>query len=126
MLMRSAIRYGWYWCWRIDRKIIDTIPNNKKPQVTFSCKRGPTSNNSTTPSNTPPNTSPYPSSSGLLFAPFAAGGAASEMGTQAGLLGEADGVCSFQFWVDSVESFYCKLEGCGWEGRNSAGKSYFS
>ena len=33
---------------------------------------------------------------------------------------DVDRTCSFQFWVDSVESFYCKLDGCGWEGRFSA------
>jgi hypothetical protein len=33
---------------------------------------------------------------------------------------DVDGTCSFQFWVDSIESFYCKLDGCGWEGRGSA------
>jgi hypothetical protein len=35
---------------------------------------------------------------------------------------DSEGTCSFQFWVDSIESFYCKLDGCGWEGKGGAGK----
>jgi len=94
-----------------DRKIIDTIPNEKKPQVTFSCKRGGPSGNMTMDSTSGGYRHP-------LFAPFNG-----ELGSDAADSDDVDGTCSFQFWVDSIESFYCKLDGCGWEGRGSASKS---
>lgn len=25
------------------------------------------------------------------------------------------GTCTFQFWVDRIESFYCKLDKCSWQ-----------
>ena len=53
-----------------------------------------------------------------LFAPFNG-----DAGSEAADSDDVDGTCSFQFWVDSIESFYCKLDGCGWEGRGSASES---
>lgn len=38
--------------------------------------------------------------------------------------GEATGKCTFQFWVDRVESFYCKLDQCKWSFSDSAGESW--
>jgi hypothetical protein len=32
------------------------------------------------------------------------------------------GSCKFQFWVDRIESFYCNLEGCSWDSRDSFGE----
>jgi hypothetical protein len=31
------------------------------------------------------------------------------------LVDEAMGTCTFQFWVDRIESFYCKLDKCSWQ-----------
>ena len=45
------------------------------------------------------------------------------------LTGSADfddqsvGQCNFQFWVDRVESFYCKLDECRWQSKESFGES---
>jgi hypothetical protein len=36
--------------------------------------------------------------------------------------GEATGKCTFQFWVDRIESFYCKLDQCKWSFSDSAGE----
>ncbi len=30
---------------------------------------------------------------------------------------DAQGTCSFQFWVDRIESFYCKLDQCAWQAK---------
>jgi hypothetical protein len=89
-----------------DRKIKDTIPDNKPPQVTFSCSaNGPSSNLTVAGSgyNHP------------LFAPL--------MPSAAGPLADDDatGTCSFQFWVDRIESFYCKLDQCSWQSKDSFG-----
>ena len=35
---------------------------------------------------------------------------------------EALGSCKFQFWVDRIESFYCNLEGCSWQSKDSFGE----
>lgn len=82
---------GFQMCDVTNRKIIDTIPNNRPPQVTFSCSAGGPESNSSL-------------SSGRY-----------------GLLGDDSlepsdekGTCGFQFWVDRIESFYCKLEQCDW------------
>jgi hypothetical protein len=90
-----------------DRKIIDTIPDNRPPQVTFSCTNyGPSSNMTT---------SPYGWSHPLI-SPFQLD--SEKPDDSADQMGE----CVFQFWVDRVESFYCELKECRWEGSNSAGK----
>lgn len=34
---------------------------------------------------------------------------------------ETMGECTFQFWVDRIESFYCKLDGCSWQSKDSVG-----
>lgn len=81
----------------VDRKIIDTIPDNKPPQVTFSCSaNGPSSNSSFAPNIGP-------------FSPFD------------DLTGDTDafGSCNFQFWVDRIESFHCELSECSWESKGS-------
>lgn len=81
----------------VDRKIIDTIPDNKPPQVTFSCSaNGPSSNSSFAPNISP-------------FSPFD------------DLTGDTDafGSCNFQFWVDRIESFHCELSECSWESKGS-------
>lgn len=102
-----AVQQNYQMCDVTNRKIIDTIPDNKKPQVTFSCTaNGPSSNDSATAHGWQ---HPLLSS----FAPSEA----NDVSTQG--LKEDMGTCSFQFWVDEIESFYCKLEGCGWEGTNS-------
>lgn len=75
-----------------DRKIIDTIPDNKPPQVTFSCAAAA------------PNTSTLMPGYDTLF----------RSGGDLGAPAEALGTCNFQFWVDRIESFYCKLDGCSW------------
>lgn len=77
-----------------DRKIIDTIPDNRPPQVTFDCSAdGPSSNTSswTTPSHP-------------LLRTFA----------DDPISDQKTGKCTFQFWVDRIESFYCKLDQCSW------------
>ncbi|EAL20193.1 hypothetical protein CNBF0050 [Cryptococcus deneoformans B-3501A] len=80
------------------RKIIDTIPDNKPPQVTFSCSaNGPSSNSSFAP-----NTNPFSSFDDLLAGDT-----------------DAFGSCNFQFWVDRIESFHCELSGCSWESKGS-------
>ncbi|KAJ9115056.1 hypothetical protein QFC22_005384 [Naganishia vaughanmartiniae] len=102
-----AVQQNYQMCDVTNRKIIDTIPDNKKPQVTFSCTaNGPSSNNSDSLYNRQ-----HPLFSTLSsFRP--------EEETAMGLK-EDMGTCSFQFWVDEIESFYCTLQGCGWEGTNS-------
>jgi len=32
------------------------------------------------------------------------------------------GECKFQFWVDRIESFYCNLEKCSWDSKDSFGE----
>lgn len=102
-----AVQQNYQMCDVTNRKIIDTIPDNKKPQVTFSCTaNGPSSNvSSHAGAWQHPLLSPLTSSAS---SDTSAQGLKDDMGT-----------CSFQFWVDEIESFYCKLEGCGWEGTNS-------
>ena len=84
-----------------DRKIIDTIPDNKPPQVTFTCSASGAYSNSSTPAS-----SVWPNS---LINPLAEG--------------DALGECKFQFWVDRIESFYCNLQGCSWDSKDSFGES---
>ncbi|KAI5454303.1 FAD-dependent urate hydroxylase [Naganishia albida] len=101
-----AVQQNYQMCDVTNRKIIDTIPDNKKPQVTFSCTaNGPSSNDSSSADWKHP-----------LLSSFAAKSSQNEIALG---LKEDMGTCSFQFWVDEIESFYCKLEGCGWEGTNS-------
>lgn len=38
-----------------------------------------------------------------------------------GDLEDAMGSCTFQFWVDRIESFYCKLDDCKWNFADSPG-----
>ncbi|EIW68541.1 hypothetical protein TREMEDRAFT_31917, partial [Tremella mesenterica DSM 1558] len=83
-----------------DRKIIDTIPDNKPPQVTFSCTADEPSSNSTLPTSWD-----HP-----LLTPFQG---ASEVGDT------ALGTCEFQFWVDRIESFYCELQECSWQSKEN-------
>ncbi|KIR58353.1 ATP-dependent permease [Cryptococcus bacillisporus CA1873] len=81
------------------RKIIDTIPDNKPPQVTFSCLAdSPSSNSSLTPN---------PNFFSAFDDPLAGGDR------------DAFGTCNFQFWVDRIESFHCELSGCNWESKGS-------
>jgi hypothetical protein len=88
-----AIEQNFQMCDVTNRKIRDTIPDNKPPQVTFSCtKGGPRSN-----------TTDLAGVSSLGFYDNALEG------------GDEMGTCGFQFWVDRKESFYCKLEQCQWE-----------
>lgn len=82
-----AIERNFQMCDVTNRKIRDTIPDNKPPQVTFSCEAGGQHANG--------------SDIMSLYDPMAVG---SEKGT-----------CGFQFWVDRIESFYCKLTECSWE-----------
>lgn len=90
----------------LDRKIIDTIPDNKPPQVTFTCSaNGPASNFT------------HPSSRGMGTDPKALGGMSSLAD------GQEMGTCMFQFWVDRIESFYCNLDECSWQSKDSFGKS---
>ena len=92
---------------QIDRKIIDTIPDNRPPQVTFSCSNnGPSSNTSLSQSWAHPLVSPLMSEDSLE-----------------GAKEDANGQCMFQFWVDRVESFYCQLDGCRWDLSESYSKS---
>ena len=87
-----------------DRKIIDTIPDNKQPQVTFSCEAAqPKSNGSV-------------ANSMSRHDPLAAFGQHGKLPLE-----EEYGTCSFQFWVDRVESFYCNLNECSWQSRDSFG-----
>ena len=86
-----------------DRKIIDTIPDNRPPQVTFSCKNnGPSSNFTQASGWSHPLISPLVSEEG-----------------SGGVQEKAEGECMFQFWVDRVESFYCQLDGCSWDAKES-------
>jgi len=86
----------------VDRKIIDTIPDNKPPQVTFTCSASGAYSNSSTPAS-----SVWPNS---LINPLAEG--------------DALGECKFQFWVDRIESFYCNLQGCSWDSKDSFGELF--
>lgn len=79
-----------------NRKIRDTIPNNKPPQVTFSCTRGGPQSNMTDP---------------LGFTNLGQGNSS---------LDEKLGSCGFQFWVDRIESFYCQLNECSWKATHGA------
>ncbi|TXT13418.1 hypothetical protein VHUM_00785 [Vanrija humicola] len=84
-----------------NRKIIDTIPDQKKPQVTFSCiAGGPQAN----------------VSSAINF-----GGLGSDFGMSTLDDKESMGTCGFQFWVDRIESFYCKLDQCQWYAEETPG-----
>ncbi|WVQ75296.1 hypothetical protein IAR50_004912 [Cryptococcus sp. DSM 104548] len=88
-----AVRENFQMCDVTNRKIIDTIPDNRPPQVTFSCSaNGPSSNTSYAP----------PQSPFSLDAP---------------LQPDAVGTCAFQFWVDRIESFHCELQGCNWQNK---------
>ncbi|KAL7420171.1 FAD-dependent urate hydroxylase [Cryptotrichosporon argae] len=91
-----AVEQNYQMCDVTNRKIIDTIPDSKPPQVTFSCAAGVPSSNDT-------------SGAGLYdaFAPPQ----------------DADGSCLFQFWVDRIESFYCKLDQCAWQQKDGYGES---
>jgi hypothetical protein len=102
-----AVQQNYQMCDVTNRKIIDTIPDNKKPQVTFSCTaNGPSSNDSSSAKSWQ-----HP-----LLSSFTSKNDEEEIALG---IKEDMGTCSFQFWVDEIESFYCKLEGCGWEGTNS-------
>ncbi|EKC98104.1 ATP-dependent permease [Trichosporon asahii var. asahii CBS 8904] len=82
-----AIERNFQMCDVTNRKIRDTIPDNKPPQVTFSCEAGGHHANG--------------SDIMSLYDPTA--------------IGNEKGTCGFQFWVDRIESFYCKLTECTWE-----------
>lgn len=104
-----AVEQNYQMCDVTNRKIIDTIPDNKKPQVTFSCKQGPSGNISTGGLSTSSYQHP------LL-------GSLQSIDRGDNTQDDSDpskGTCSFQFWVDRIESFYCKLDDCEWEGRGS-------
>lgn len=96
-----AVERNFQMCDVTNRKIIDTIPNNKPPQVTFSCSANGPNSNSTVP-----------------------------VGGRYGLLGDdtldppdEQGSCGFQFWVDRIESFYCKLNECSWTAEEGYGEA---
>ncbi|BEI83347.1 hypothetical protein CcaverHIS002_0312150 [Cutaneotrichosporon cavernicola] len=96
---------GFQMCDVTNRKIIDTIPNNRPPQVTFSCTAGGPQSNSSL------NNGRY----GLV-------------GDDTILPYEEKGTCGFQFWVDRIESFYCKLEQCDWiaeEGYDGSNETHY-
>jgi hypothetical protein len=90
---------GFQMCDVTNRKIIDTIPGNRPPQVTFSCSAGGPKSNSTL------NNGRY----GLL-------------GDDSLEPSDEKGTCGFQFWVDRIESFYCKLEQCDWTAEEGYGE----
>lgn len=81
-----AIERNFQMCDVTNRKIRDTIPDGKPPQVTFSCEAGGRRANGSDLMD--------------LYDPTAS---------------DESGVCGFQFWVDRIESFYCKLTECKWE-----------
>ncbi|WVR04242.1 hypothetical protein IAU60_001242 [Kwoniella sp. DSM 27419] len=96
-----AVERNFQMCDVTNRKIIDTIPDNKPPQVTFSCTAdGPSSNVSSIASMNPFSAFDTPAS-GMLAE------------------GESMGQCNFQFWVDRIESFHCELNGCSWQSKES-------
>ncbi|KAL1408358.1 FAD-dependent urate hydroxylase [Vanrija albida] len=85
-----------------NRKIIDTIPDQKKPQVTFSCIAAEPATNV---------------SAAVNFGDLGRGfGGVSTLEDK-----ESMGTCGFQFWVDRIESFYCKLEQCQWYAEETPG-----
>ena len=88
-----AIEQNFQMCDVTNRKIRDTIPNNKPPQVTFSCTKGGPRSNATDLADV--------SSFGLYDDSLEAG--------------DTMGSCGFQFWVDRKESFYCRLDQCSWD-----------
>ncbi|WWC87386.1 uncharacterized protein L201_002275 [Kwoniella dendrophila CBS 6074] len=91
-----AVQRNFQMCDVTNRKIIDTIPDNKPPQVTFSCTAGgPSSNSSSLSSN-----------------PFGSFG-------NTWIQDENLGECNFQFWVDRIESFHCELSKCSWQSKDS-------
>lgn len=96
---------GFQMCDVTNRKIIDTIPDNKPPQVTFSCTAGGPQSNSSL-------------SNGRY-------GLVGDDGLQPLV---EKGTCGFQFWVDRIESFYCKLEDCEWtaeEGFDGSNETHY-
>lgn len=96
-----AVERNFQMCDVTNRKIKDTIPDGKLPQVTFSCDaNGPQSNASYSPS--------------LDF--------------MNNLEPQAHGTCGFQFWVDKIESFYCKLDQCSWsaEAGEAANETHYN
>ncbi|WVQ97528.1 hypothetical protein IAU59_004642 [Kwoniella sp. CBS 9459] len=94
-----AVERNFQMCDVTNRKIIDTIPDNKPPQVTFSCTANGPSSNLTS------------AGSSILSDPF-------NPSDGVGALDE-QGQCNFQFWVDRIESFHCELQGCSWQSRDS-------
>jgi len=96
-----AIQQNHQMCDVTNRKIIDTIPDNKPPQVTFSCsKNGPSSNSTVNGYR-----------HALLASVPGTGGQTTTIAE------DEEGTCSFQFWVDRIESFYCKLDSCSWQAK---------
>ncbi|CED84267.1 Transporter, ABC superfamily (Breast cancer resistance protein) [Phaffia rhodozyma] len=83
----DAVRQNFQMCDVTNPAIIREL-GTKKPQVTFSCTDGPAASNSSLGSahlNGDPSMSP------------------------------TDKTCAFQFWIASVESFYCTLSDCDWK-----------
>ncbi|WWD00117.1 hypothetical protein V866_007025 [Kwoniella sp. B9012] len=95
-----AVQRNFQMCDVTNRKIIDTIPDNKPPQVTFSCTTGGPSSNASLPS--------------YSYSPF------SSLQDGLDILQEDNlGECNFQFWVDRIESFHCELSKCSWQSKDS-------
>jgi hypothetical protein len=97
-----AARQNFQMCDVTNRKIIDTIPDHKSPQVTFSCAAGGPSSN-TTMAHAHSALDPYSAIDAALND------------------GERMGTCNFQFWVDRNESFYCLLDRCSWLSEDNIG-----
>ncbi|ORX36133.1 hypothetical protein BD324DRAFT_630290 [Kockovaella imperatae] len=93
-----AVQQNFQMCDVTNRKIIDTIPDNKPPQVTFSCTADLQDNSTILDSNW---LWPNVHSDGDMEG------------------SKAMGHCEFQFWVDRIESFYCNLKDCSWQGKES-------
>lgn len=99
-----AVDRNFQMCDVTNRKIIDTIPDNKPPQVTFSCSAGgPRSNSS-----------------------LVGGGRYGFLDDDTLDPSDKMGTCGFQFWVDRIESFYCKLEECQWTAEEGYGETSLS
>ncbi|WWC67467.1 uncharacterized protein I206_101375 [Kwoniella pini CBS 10737] len=91
-----AVQRNFQMCDVTNRKIIDTIPDNKPPQVTFSCKTAQPQSNLTS-----------------SFSPL------DTFGLEIGIQEDNSGECNFQFWVDRIESFHCELTKCSWQSKES-------
>lgn len=89
-----------------DPSIIKQL-EGKKPQITFSCSEGPAS-------------TVFPSTKSSLSSSLSPLSLA--INNEVALEDDekpAEKTCNFQFWIASVESFFCTLDQCDWKATTS-------